>query len=305
MNLFELSRKDACLFMLASASVTRKIQKGKSRRLLYTTVMDYYLNNEPCLIVKEHPRVHRDDSLEYQIDAKFIDGSIPLEFYMLDDDFYLNKMVSVISTARSKVSDKTKKNIFLGIDYWSYFALCSKLYFAIKAVWFLISQVEIFYVQRTKQDLRHFFVMFMRYCFGYNGKNIKEIRLKSLDTIHDSSVVIMFHSSENILQMALEGLPSEAIAICLQEDIFISSHLSQYVVPFRITKKATGNKYSDSLESEKFYIFCKSELVRKKLRKFSLIKNLEYTQLRLSAKAGNSFMRLMRDFISYFTSSIQ
>lgn len=272
------------LFLFSSKGRTAFSKHPSPAYYCYQIMCDYYSNDNAGIILKDHPNSNIGEA-EKIFDIKnvqFLDKSIPLEFFALDNNFYIDQVVSVATTTTQKIKPFIGNNIDLQNIYFSTFTLTHKLY-------------TVYALDKFLGICRSYFY------FGIDKTAIENVKKIIFDNKKPSSPIITnlikgdtFNVIDNISQEEYENIyNSLKNTYLITKIIFINSNKSfdflncfdesllQYLIPFTIKKKKLRNNTICDIKDEMIYVFCKSTEIREKIRTFTFEKSLKFTGIEI------------------------
>jgi hypothetical protein len=286
-----------CLLLTNSSgfSMNQSNLKGKNINLPYQILLDYYMYPKDSLVfVKAHPHEFVNTPVVNDIeDGISIDTNIPIELYNLDEEFYVSKTLSVITTSAGKIAERIRQDVRVGDRFFQNFRLCHKLFFAFTLAQQVCTPKTVHHARIIDQD---FLVKFARLCIaGFGEYEPKDLRGNILNgdifTVID---VVPPENQADIIAALTNAEPlTKVIFLNTKNDaaFFAPHHLEllDYIVPITIRKTATKENCIADIDDEVFYFFCKDPDIRRKAEQFSMEKTLKYTKIKLEIFAQKLF----------------
>lgn len=279
-----INMKNNNLFLFSGAGRVPLTPNISNPYLCYQMMCDYYLEENSNVIIKDHPNAHLGDIEKVFTtgNIQFLDKMVPLEFYALEDGFYIDKVISVATTATQKVDRYIGKNIDLKSVYFNNFTLTHQLYVSYALDEFLgLCRSYLFYGihKITIENVKNLIFNNTKSLSNLNISDIKGDTLNIIDNIPQDNFLNIYNSLKNVNLITkvifINSNKSFDFLNCFDESLL------QCLIPFTIKKKKLRNNTICDIKDEMIYVFCKSTEMREKIRSFTFEKSLEFTGIEI------------------------
>lgn len=299
LDVFEIDRESYTNILLLNSyrySIPKSCVQEIYHYLPYWLLADYYFSESDVLYIKDHPMTSKDlFNKAYKLDKVVMKADIPIEFYALCDDFYVENLVSVNSTGNNKIARFVKNEISLGDSYLWNFRLLHKL-FATYAIDEYLGRSRFYHIYGVNKEFVTNFknTVFLPFeekqPYNISTKILKGNIFCVIDEIPETEIdnigIALLNADANTKVVFLDSCKKRKFITCNYPELL------EFIVPIEIKKKKLREDTLSDTEIEIIYFFCKDEGIRDTLSHFSVEKTLIYTGIKISIAVLNEGNKL-------------
>lgn len=268
-----------CLHMSTSSAVIEAYSVNHSIYFLNQIMIDYYLDDAYKNLIKIHPLL-ANINLKLYFNSNSVDileTEIPIEFYVLQENFRINKLVFTETSGFDKIINFIDEYIELGVDFIKNFRDMQKLY-------------TIFEIDKQLGQFRDYFY------HGTNEQmiiNVKNYIFNNEKPLHKSHIGMISGNTIHIIDRFNDTTDYDLIHRSMDQCYFVTKiifmntdesfdflncfdeALFEYLIPISIKKRRIKHDGLDECKDETIYIFCKNIEVREQIQSLAFSKLLD------------------------------
>lgn len=284
-----ISGKEFSIILTQWFIYNNTISHDPSIALHYQYLCDFFLKDK-TLIIKPHPNDPIDYSLYFN-GIYIVKDKYPSEL-LLCENYTIDTVISINSTANSSFKDCVKRNIRLYIDPFYPLPIYNKLLATFNLLMLFPDYNVRFYGIND---------YFFKECFkSYSAKESYWIMPKD---ISGRTILVIDNldwgsgTSSTELVKILGQLSNESVFIFLNRNEnynFWSLNmnlLSDFFVPIKLSKTPANCKIYNDFNDETIWFFSKNKLIRNKISQWTYTEILKYVGIALNARPYSEFER--------------